>query len=92
MKDSLKQVIQLELQYRDLLFERGETAGQMASKRIRIDRFQDFGTGKVGEVARARPIASFLERAVLILAEPEYHYPVSGLAGHIEVRALKYGP
>jgi hypothetical protein len=87
MKHSLKQVIQLELQCGYLLFERGEAAGQMASKRIRIETFQDFGTGKVGEVARACPVASFFERAVFFLAEPEYDYPVSRLAGHIEVRA-----
>ena len=57
----------------------------MAAKGIRIQAFQDLGTGKVGEIARACPIASVLERAVFVLAEPEYYYPVSRLSGHLLV-------
>ena len=60
MKHSLKQAIQLELHELYPLFERNEAARQVSAESIRIETFQNLGTSKVGEVARARPAASFL--------------------------------
>jgi hypothetical protein len=60
MKHSLKQVVQLELHHRYLLFERSEAAGQVAADSVRIQAFQDLGTGEVGEVSRPRPGAGIL--------------------------------
>jgi hypothetical protein len=80
MKHSLKQVIQLELNDRDLLFER-----------CRIQALQHLGTRKVGEIARACPGTSRLQRFILILAEAEHHYPVARLAGHSMARTRQDG-
>jgi len=82
MKHSLKQVTQLELHHRYLLFERSETAGQVAAGRAGIHALQNLGTGEIGEASRPRLGARFLQRAVFVLAQPEYHHPVSRLAGH----------
>ncbi|HUE22886.1 MAG TPA: hypothetical protein VMQ86_14465 [Bryobacteraceae bacterium] len=82
MNYSLKQVIQLELHDRDLLFERSEPARQAGVNGMRTQTFQNLGSRKVGEVTRARLVAGFLKRPVLLLAEPEYDNPVSRLAGH----------
>src|ERR1022692_1547133 len=82
MRHSLKQVVQLKLHDRYLLFERSEAAGQMAAISVRIHAFQNLGTGKVGEIPSPRPVASFLQRAILFLAKPEHHDPVSRLTRH----------
>jgi hypothetical protein len=82
MKHSLKQVTQLELHDRYLLFERSEAARQVAANSVRIQAIQNLGTGKVGQISRPRPGASFLQRAILVLAESEHHDPISRLTRH----------
>ncbi|MGA3072453.1 MAG: hypothetical protein ABSG56_02055 [Bryobacteraceae bacterium] len=56
----MKQVVELELHRRDLLFERSETAGQGAANGVRIQAFQNLGAGEIGEVSRPRPDAGIL--------------------------------
>jgi hypothetical protein len=60
MNHSLKQVVELELHHRYLLFERSETAGQVAANGLRIQAFQNLGAGEIGEVPRPGPDAGIL--------------------------------
>jgi hypothetical protein len=48
------------LHHRYLLFERSETAGQVAANGLRIQAFQNLGAGEIGEVPRPGPDAGIL--------------------------------
>jgi hypothetical protein len=82
MENSLEQVVELGLQGRDPLFDGFEPAMQWNIPSIALEELQDLGAGKIGNVTGATLVTSFFQRAVLVLAEPEYDDSISGFAGH----------
>ncbi|HTT65157.1 MAG TPA: hypothetical protein VMG35_25075 [Bryobacteraceae bacterium] len=56
----MKQLVQLGLHGRHLPLESSKAAGQVAAESPGIQAFQNFRARKLGQTARARPLAGFL--------------------------------